>query len=120
MKKTLGSRLASALDEANAVARGERPPSRAWKVSKHADGTWGRRLLDPAKIQSANKAAYDKRQVVEVRHALGLTQTRFAGLLGVSVDTLQNWEQGRRRPTGAACVLLRVAARNPEAVLAAT
>lgn len=118
MKKTLGNRLASALDEAKAVARGERAPSRVWKISKRTDGTWDRRLLDPAKIQARNKAAYDKRQVVEARHALGLSQTRFAGLLGVSVDTLQNWEQGRRRPTGAACVLLRIAAKNPDAVLA--
>jgi len=35
------------------------------------------------------------------------------------VDTLQNWEQGRRKPTGAACVLLRIAAKTPDAVLAA-
>ena len=119
MKKTLGHRLADGMDEATAVARGERPPSRVWKISKRANGTWDRHLLDPAKIQARNKADYDKRQVVEARRALGLSQAKFAGLLGVSVDTLQNWEQGRRQPTGAACVLLRIAARNPGAVLAA-
>ncbi len=49
-----------------------------------------------------------------------LSQDKFAALLGVSVKTLHNWEQGRRRPSGAARVLLRVAARHPELVLEAT
>ena len=40
-------------------------------------------------------------------------------MIGVSVSTLQNWEQGRRRPEGPACALLRVAAVNPQAVAAA-
>jgi putative transcriptional regulator len=48
-----------------------------------------------------------------------LSQGEFARLLGISVDTLQNWEQGRRKPSGAARVLLKVAARHPEAVLEA-
>jgi DNA-binding transcriptional regulator YiaG len=76
--------------------------------------------LAPEAVRLCNKADYDKRQVVEARRALGLSQTKFAGLLGVSVDTLQNWEQGRRKPTGAACGLLRIAASPPpDAVLAA-
>jgi len=45
-----------------------------------------------------------------------LSQNEFAALLGVSVRTLQNWEQGRRTPEGAAQVLLQVAAKHPEAV----
>jgi putative transcriptional regulator len=45
----------------------------------------------------------------EVRERLGLTQESFARLLCVSVETLQNWEQGRREPTGAAMRLLQVA-----------
>ena len=55
--------------------------------------------------------------VAEIRDRLGLSQTRFAALLGVSVRTLQDWEQGQRAPSGAARTLLVVAARNPKAVL---
>ncbi len=53
----------------------------------------------------------------QVRQSMGLSQAQFAVLLGISVRTLQNWEQGRRRPRGPAAQLLRVAARYPEAVL---
>ncbi len=52
-----------------------------------------------------------------IRRQTGLSQARFAALLGVSVRTLQEWEQGRRFPSGAARTLLRIAARNPQAVL---
>jgi putative transcriptional regulator len=51
------------------------------------------------------------------RARLGLSQGKFAELLGISVKTLHNWEQGRRKPTGAARALLRVAALHPDAVL---
>lgn len=51
-----------------------------------------------------------------VRTGLGLSQEGFASLIGISVATLRNWEQGRRTPDGPARVLLQVAARNPEAV----
>jgi putative transcriptional regulator len=54
-----------------------------------------------------------------IRNRLGLSQAEFALLIGVSVATLQNWEQGRRRPDGPARALLRIAAKNPEAVLEA-
>jgi putative transcriptional regulator len=50
------------------------------------------------------------------RAKVGLSQSAFAMLLGVSVRTLQDWEQGRREPTGAAQTLLRVAAAHPEAL----
>ena len=53
---------------------------------------------------------------VKVRMAAGLSQSEFARLLGVSVRTLQGWEQGRREPTGAARVLLRMAEKNPDAL----
>lgn len=53
---------------------------------------------------------------VKVRMAAGLSQSEFAELLGVSVRTLQGWEQGRREPTGAARVLLRIAEKNPDAL----
>lgn len=52
----------------------------------------------------------------EARQRLGLSQSQFAALLGVSARTLQDWEQGRREPSGAARALLRVAAVRPDAV----
>jgi putative transcriptional regulator len=51
-----------------------------------------------------------------IRDGFGLTQEQFAALLGISVRTLRNWEQGRRTPEGPARVLLQVAAKHPEAV----
>lgn len=55
--------------------------------------------------------------VASVREKTGLSQSRFAELLGVSVRTLQEWEQGRRAPSGAARTLLVIAAKNPRALL---
>jgi putative transcriptional regulator len=51
--------------------------------------------------------------VVALRRFVGLTQQQFADALGISVHTLRNWEQGRRRPDGPALALLRIAARHP-------
>jgi putative transcriptional regulator len=51
-----------------------------------------------------------------IRRKLGMSQTEFALMIGVSVGTLRNWEQGRRKPVGPARALLRVAAKNPRAV----
>jgi putative transcriptional regulator len=50
----------------------------------------------------------------EVRAKVGMSQNGFAKLLGVSVRTLQEWEQGRRKPSGAAQTLLTIAQRHPE------
>jgi putative transcriptional regulator len=55
--------------------------------------------------------------IAGIREKTGLSQDRFATLLGVSVRTLQDWEQGRRAPSGAARTLLMVADRNPRALL---
>ena len=55
--------------------------------------------------------------VATIRERTGLSQAKFAALLGVSVRTLQEWEQGRRAPSGAARTLLMVAAKNPRALL---
>lgn len=55
----------------------------------------------------------------EARLKLGVSQSAFAQLLGVSVRTLQEWEQGRREPSGAARTLLRIALKSPEAILQA-
>lgn len=55
--------------------------------------------------------------IVALRNFLGLTQERFAGAVGISIHTLRNWEQGRRRPDGPAVALLRIAARHPRVIL---
>jgi putative transcriptional regulator len=55
--------------------------------------------------------------VSSIRERTGLSQARFAELLGVSVRTLQEWEQGRRAPSGAARTLLLIAAKNPRALI---
>ena len=51
-----------------------------------------------------------------IREKLGRSQSEFALMIGVSVSTLQNWEQGRRRPVGPAQALLKIAASNPRIV----
>jgi putative transcriptional regulator len=56
--------------------------------------------------------------IAKIRETTGLSQARFAELLGVSTRTLQDWEQGRRTPSGAARTLLLIAQRDPKALLA--
>ena len=94
MKKELFEELLQSVKEATAIERGDARPSRKFEV----------------------KTAND---VIRVRNKLGVSQTRFARLLGISEDTLQNWEQGRRKPTGPAKVLLKVAAKHPKVILEA-
>lgn len=54
--------------------------------------------------------------IAALRRFVGLTQTRFAAAVGISVHTLRNWEQGRRQPEGPAIALLRIAARHPRII----
>jgi putative transcriptional regulator len=54
--------------------------------------------------------------VAALRRFVGLTQEEFARAVGISVHTLRNWEQGRRRPEGPAIALLRIAARHPRII----
>lgn len=54
--------------------------------------------------------------VVALRRFIGLTQAQLARAMGISVHTLRNWEQGRRRPEGPAVALLRIAARHPRII----
>lgn len=54
--------------------------------------------------------------IVALRRFVGLSQPKFAQAMGISVHTLRNWEQGRRRPEGAAIALLRIAARHPRII----
>ena|SRR5476649_2235001 len=95
MKKELFDELLESVQEAVAIERGTRAPSRKFEIKSGND-------------------------VSRVRNRLHLSQTKFARLMGISEDTLQNWEQGRRKPSGPAMVLLRVAAKHPEALLEAT
>lgn len=90
MKKELFDELVDSLREGGAILRGERKASRTFRF----EGPDVRRL----------------------REKHGLSQSRFATLMGISVGTLRNWEQGRRKPEGSARILLRVVERHPEAV----
>jgi putative transcriptional regulator len=91
MKKELFEELLESVRQGGAILHGERKPSRVFEFSEP--------------------------DVRAVRAHYGLSQEKFASLMGISVGTLRNWEQGRRRPEGPARVLLRVAAKYPEAVL---
>lgn len=90
MNDTQFAELAASVREGRAILRGDAPPSRSF--------------------------TFDAVDIKGLREQHSMSQAQFAALLGISVRTLRNWEQGRRRPDGAALVLLQVAARRPEAV----
>lgn len=90
MKDELFNELVASVHEGGKILRGKAKPSRKFVVE----------IPDVKKIRSNYK----------------LSQNEFAGLMGISVKTLRNWEQGRRTPEGAARVLLQVAAKHPEAI----
>ena len=90
MNDELFNELLESVREGGAILRGQKEPARKFEV----------------------KAP----NVKQIREQYQLSQSEFAALLGVSVKTLQNWEQGRRTPQGAARVLLQVAARHPSVV----
>ena len=94
MKEELFNELLQSVREMKAIRSGRQKPSRAFK-------------FDPAD------------DVAKLRGQFGVSQPKFAQLLGISQKTLQNWEQGRRTPTGPARVLLQVAARHPKVLLEA-
>ncbi|SER32919.1 putative transcriptional regulator [Azotobacter beijerinckii] len=77
-------------------------------------------LLQSVRLMKAGKAVRTTQvkltPAAEARAKVGLSQNAFAELLGVSLRTVQDWEQGRRKPTGAAQTLLRIAAQPPEAL----
>jgi DNA-binding transcriptional regulator YiaG len=100
------------------IERGAATPAKVWDVRSDGKGSFTRRAVDPKAFRRAQKVAWDK-SIAATRQKLGLSQGRFARLLGISVRTLHHWEQGTRTPSGAARVLLRVAAQHPEAVLEA-
>ena len=69
-----------------------------------------RRRLSKGKFESGS-------DISALRRFIGLSQAKFAKALGISVHTLRNWEQDRRRPEGPALALLRIAARHPRIIL---
>lgn len=85
------------------------------------------RLDATSEADIAAQAAQDDAQAMQdagqfarrVRRRLGLSQAQFASRIDVSLETIRNWEQGKRSPTGAAKALLKVLDRAPEAALAA-
>jgi len=91
MEKELFNDLVQSLNEAKSISKGEIKASRRFKVS-----------TPDAKA---------------VREKVGLSQSEFARLLRISLRTLQNWEQHRRNPTGAAAALLTLVANAPEIAL---
>jgi len=114
MKKELFNELCQSLREAGAIRRGEALAARVTKVEPAVTGVKRSRINPKAFAADAKTAAG---QIQALRESLRLSQAKFSALLGISVDTLQNWEQGRRSPTGPAKVLLKVAALHPEVIL---
>ena len=90
MKAELFDELVASVREGGAILRGEAAPSRVYVV--------------------------DGPNIKRIRARHRLSQTQFAALLGISLGTLRNWEQGRRRPEGSAIALLRIAARHPRII----
>jgi len=73
--------------------------------------------IEAGEVKPARVTTFEDPDVVAIRKRLAITQEEFAGLLGISVRTLQEWEQGRRSPRGPARALLWVADHDPQAVL---
>lgn len=112
--KPAGEELIESVREAGAVLRGEKPASRVWKLTKLPDGTIKRVSVPAATHQKQQAERWKERtEAAQARSALSLSQTEFASLLGISVRTLHQWEQGRRQPTGAARMLLKIARLQP-------
>lgn len=81
------------------------------KESIRQAGAIRRGEISPSKVTH-----YPEPSVKKIRNNLKLSQSQFATLLGISIGTLQGWEQERRRPQGPARVLLMIAERHPEVV----
>ena len=95
-----------------------KPLSKAELVAYEAKRDLAAELLQAVREMKAGQVQVVTSPVTEARKKTGLSQSQFAALLGVSVRTLQGWEQGRKQPSGAARTLLAIASTNPKAVLA--
>lgn len=69
------------------------------------------------KIKPSRRTVMEEPDVLAIREKYDMTQQEFSSLLGISIGTLRNWEQGRRKPQGPAKVLLRIAEKQPKAIL---
>ena len=95
-----------------------RPLTGAALEKYEAQRDLGADLVQAIREMKAGQGRVVTSPVIEARKRTGLSQSQFAVLLGVSVRTLQGWEQGRKQPSGAARTLLAIASTNPKAVLA--
>ena len=95
-----------------------KPLSKAELAAYEAKRDLAAELLQAVREMKAGHVQVVTSPVIEARKKTGLSQSQFAALLGVSVRTLQGWEQGRKQPSGAARTLLAIASTNPKAVLA--
>ncbi len=95
-----------------------RPLSKAQLAAYEAKRDLAAELLQSVREMKSGQTRVVSSPVIEARQKTGLSQSQFAALLGVSVRTLQGWEQGRKQPSGAARTLLAIASVNPKAVLA--
>ena len=95
-----------------------KPLSKAELAAYEAKRDLAAELLQAVREMKAGQVQVVTSPVIEARKKIGLSQSQFAALLGVSVRTLQGWEQGRKQPSGAARTLLAIASTNPKAVLA--
>ena len=94
-------------------------PLSAKKLAEYeATRDLGSELLQSIQEMKAGQVHVVHTPATEARQKTGLSQSQFAALLGVSVRTLQGWEQGRKQPSGAARTLLTIARTNPKALLA--
>ena len=99
----------------DALERGERAPSRVFRIEKKPDGTFTRIAVNPESHRRKSAKAWEaKSEVAKVRHSLDLTQEAFADLLGIGLSTLRSWEQKKREPSGAARMLIAIALKHPE------
>jgi DNA-binding transcriptional regulator YiaG len=99
----------------DALMKGERAPSRVFRVEQKPDGSFSRVAVNPeSQRRRSAKAWATKSEVAKVRHSLGLTQEDFSELLGIGLSTLRSWEQNKREPSGAARMLISIALKHPE------
>src|SRR5260221_14269093 len=101
-------RLLKSVQQMKAIQRGEMKPGRVAVLTANGKGGLVRKTADPETYRR-RQAVLHAASVAGVRERLGLSPQELADLLGISRRTLENWEQGRRAPTGAAKVLIKPA-----------
>ncbi len=92
--------------------------ARKTEFTRRADGAWRRRIVLADGAVEKDEIIPASASAKVARAGTGLSQAQFAKLIGVSIRTLQEWEQGRKRSSGPASALLRIVARDPRVVVA--